>query len=478
MKESPMKLDLIPATTLREDDTLRDALKVIEDNSWKIVVITDRHGKMAGIVSAGDLRKSLLHGHSVASPLRGVMNRKPVSLTVKNRLDSPKNFHHLFDDLKRRYGNSAVLYALIPVTTKDKKILGLISLGRLTTEEARLGPSYGRRVLVVGGAGYIGSVLTRELIQNGWRVRVLDKLLYTKNSLNGLPREKFTLIKGDAHNIDTLVKAVEEVDAVVYLAELVGDPACSLAPQTTLKTNYLAVNSIAHLCSHLNINRFVYVSSCSTYGASKNIGDLLTEESPLEPVSLYARMKVLVEQSILLVRHLPNPLFAPTILRLGTVFGYSYRPRFDLVVNTFVKNAWQNGKIEVKGGDQWRPNVHVSDVARAILTVLEAPVEKVRGQIFNVGSNANNHTINDLADFVKKVFPSVKILKRKKAVDKRNYRVDFSKIEKTLGFKAKISVQEGMFELKRALEQNGFATKDLDESRFNNMKRLKELNLA
>ncbi len=473
-----MKLDLIPATTLREDDTLRDALKVIEDNSWKIVVITDRHGKMAGIVSAGDLRKSLLHGHSVASPLRGVMNRKPVSLTVKNRLDSPKNFHHLFDDLKRRYGNSAVLYALIPVTTKDKKILGLISLGRLTTEEARLGPSYGRRVLVVGGAGYIGSVLTRELIQNGWRVRVLDKLLYTKNSLNGLPREKFTLIKGDAHNIDTLVKAVEEVDAVVYLAELVGDPACSLAPQTTLKTNYLAVNSIAHLCSHLNINRFVYVSSCSTYGASKNIGDLLTEESPLEPVSLYARMKVLVEQSILLVRHLPNPLFAPTILRLGTVFGYSYRPRFDLVVNTFVKNAWQNGKIEVKGGDQWRPNVHVSDVARAILTVLEAPVEKVRGQIFNVGSNANNHTINDLADFVKKVFPSVKILKRKKAVDKRNYRVDFSKIEKTLGFKAKISVQEGMFELKRALEQNGFATKDLDESRFNNMKRLKELNLA
>ena len=473
-----MKLDLIPATTLREDDTLRDALKAIEDNSWKIVVITDRHGKMTGIVSAGDLRKSLLHGHSMASPLHGVMNRAPVSLTVKNRLDSPKNFHRLFDDLKRRYGNSAVLYALVPVTTKDKKILGLISLERLTTQKARLGPSYGRRVLVVGGAGYIGSVLTRWLIENGWHVRVLDKLLYTKDSLNGLPREKFTLIKGDAHNIDTLVKAVDEVDAVVYLAELVGDPTCSLAPQTTLKTNYLAVNSIAHLCSHLNINRFIYVSSCSTYGASKNIGNLLTEESPLEPVSLYARMKVLVEQSILLIRHLPNPLFAPTILRLGTVFGYSYRPRFDLVVNTFVKNAWQNGKIEVKGGDQWRPNVHVSDVARAILTVLEAPAEKVRGQIFNVGSNANNHTINELADFTKKVFPSVKILKRKKAVDKRNYRVDFSKIEKTLGFKAKISVQEGMFELKRALEQNGFATKDLDESRFNNMKRLKELNLA
>ena len=478
MKKNSNKLDLVPAAKLRENDTLRDALKLIEDNSWKIVVITDRQGRMVGIVSAGDIRKALLQGHPVSATLDGVMNRKPVCLTVKNRLEIPENIQDLFNDLKRRYGDASVLYALVPVITKNRKVLGLISLERLTAEEPRLGLSHGRRALVVGGAGYIGSVLTRLLIRKGWTVRVLDKLLYSKDSLSGLPREKCTLIKGDAHNIDSLVEAAEGVDAVVYLAELVGDPACSVAPQTALKSNYLAVTSAAHLSSHLSINRFVYVSSCSVYGASKNVNTLLTEQSPLAPVSLYARIKTLVENAILLVCNLPNPSFSPTILRLGTVFGHSHRPRFDLVVNAFVKNAWQRGAIEVMGGDQWRPNVHVSDVAKAILAVMEAPVEKVRGQVFNVGSNANNHTISDLARFCKKVFPGVKVLKRKQAVDKRNYRVDFSKIEKTLGFKAEVSVLDGMLELKRALERDGFAPEALEESRFSNLKRMKELNLA
>lgn len=479
MKDKSAEFNLISATKLEEDKTIREALEIIEDKPGMIVVITDSRGRMSGIVSAGDLRKALLRGHSVSSPLQAVMNPEPVCITVENHLCNLKNINRLFNDLKRRYGNAAVLYALVPVITKDKKVLGLINLETLTTtDELSLKSSYGRTVLVVGGAGYIGSVLTRILIENGWNVRVLDKLLYTEDSLNGLAPKKFTLIKGDAHNIDTLVKSAEDVDAVVYLAELVGDPACSLAPQTTLKTNYLAVTSIAHLCSHLNINRFVYVSSCSVYGASKNSSDLLTEESALEPVSLYARIKTLVEKAILLVCNLPNPSFAPTILRLGTVFGYSYRPRFDLVINTFVKNAWQKGTIEVMGGDQWRPNVHVSDVARAILTVLESPIENVRGQIFNVGSNALNYTINDLADFAREVFPGVKIIKRESAVDKRNYRVDFSKIEMALGFKTKVGVKEGMMELKKALKKNGLSPGDLDGSKFSNMKRLKELNLT
>lgn len=471
------KFNLIPATKLQQDNTLRDALKLIEDRNWMIIVIVDDQEQLCGIVSAGDLRKAILQGTSVNAPLSGIMNRNPVCINI-NHLQDMKDVNQVFDHLKHRYGNVSVLNALIPVITEDKKISGLVSFDSLTTglSVSDFKP-YHKTVLVVGGAGYIGSVLTRILLQHGWHVRVLDKLLYTDDSLNGLDSKNFTLIKGDANNIDTLVNAVEDVEAVIYLAELVGDPACSVAPQTTLKTNYLAVTSIAHLCSHLNINRFIYTSSCSVYGASQNVNDFLTEESPLEPLSLYARMKAQVEEAILLVCN-QNQLFAPTLLRLGTVFGYSYRPRFDLVVNTFVKNAWQKGAIEVFGGDQWRPNVHVSDVGRSILTVLEAPVEDVRKQIFNVGSNQLNYTINGLADITKEVFPDLTVMKKDHAVDKRNYKVDFSKIEKVLGFKAKVGIREGMLELKNALENKRFSSLDLEASQFSNIKRLKELNLT
>ncbi len=479
MEDRIKKIELIPVTQLKKTNTLRDALQMIEDRFWMIIVIVDDDQKMCGIVSSGDLRKAILQGASVNASIETAMNADPICINISHLRDL-NDVNQVFDHLKHRYGNnSSVLNAMIPVVTQDKKVLGLISYDMLTLSVSSSEmTSYNRTVLVVGGGGYIGSVLTRILLQNGWNVRVLDKFLYSDDSLDGLNSSKFTLIRGDANNIDTLVKAVEDVDAVVYLAELVGDPACLAAPQTTLKTNYLAVTSIAHLCSHLNINRFVYTSSCSVYGASRNANDLLSEESLLDPLSLYARMKAQVEEAILLICNLQNPLFAPTILRLGTVFGYSYRPRFDLVVNTFIKNAWQNKRIEVFGGDQWRPNVHVSDVGRAILTVLEAPIESVRKQVFNVGSNQLNYTINDLADFTKSVIPGTEIIKKDNAVDKRNYKVNFSKIEKALGFKAKVGIREGMLEIKNAFESKKFSSHDLDSSQFSNIKRLKELNLT
>lgn len=474
MKRKSSDQRLIPVARLGQRATVRDALELIAGNSWSIAAVVDAENRLTGIVSAGDLRRSLLQGRPVSAPIETVMNREPICI-VEHELGDHQAVNRVADMLKVRYGDASILYAFVPVVSKGHDLLGLLSLDTLLMAgKAPPTPSPRRTVLIVGGAGYIGSVLTRLLLAMGWQVRVLDKLLYTEDSLCGLEPKSFSLIKGDALNIDTLVQAIEDVDAVVYLAELVGDPACSLAPQTALKTNYLAVTAIAHLCSHLNINRFVYMSSCSVYGASKNPEALLTEESPLEPVSLYARTKCLAEQAILLVRNLPNPLFAPTILRLGTVFGHSFRPRFDLVVNTFVKNAWQNGVIEVMGGEQWRPNVHVSDVARAISATLEAPLEKVRGETFNVGGNAQNHTINELAELAREVFPGLKIVQRGHAVDKRNYRVDFSKIERTLGYKASVSVKQGMLELKTALEACGLSP---DESRFSNMKRLEELNL-
>lgn len=468
-------LQLIPATKLSQDNTIRDALKYIDDQYGMIIVIVDNDEKLSGIVSSGDIRKAILQGNSVDTKISVVMNKKPVLVNF-HELHTDSDYNILLEEMRERYGAASMLYAMIPVINDERHVLGLISLESLmscvTDNKVKL--NY-KTVLIVGGAGFIGSILTRRLLKNNWSVKVLDKFLYNEDSLDGLNNEKFTLIRGDAANIDDIVRSVEGVDAVIYLAELVGDPACSLAPQSALKTNYLAVTAMAHLCSHLNINRFVYASSCSVYGVNKSYQGLLTEESPLNPISLYARIKVMVEQSILSVCKMANPLFAPTILRLGTVFGYSYRPRFDLVVNTFVKNALQKGIINVFGGDQWRPNVHVSDVAEAIIRVLESPIDDVRAQIFNVGSNNLNYTINDLANMVVEVLPTVKISKKSDYKDKRDYQVDFSKIEKRLGFHTQMGLREGIIEIKKAFDQG--IIPDFDDPKYYNEKKLQELKI-
>jgi len=446
----------------------------MQDSQWTLVAIVDEAKKLLGVVSTGDLRRSILNGHALKTPLAAVMNTDPVVV----RFEDFKNYSHIshiVDDLTRRYGRVSKFYAMVPVINRNRKFLGLVSLESLTSFADTSSISLNKRtVLVVGGAGYIGSTLTRLLLDNGWAVRILDKMLYSETSLLGLEGKDFQLMRGDAGNTDDIVNAVSNVDAVVYLAELVGDPACSIAPQVTLKTNYLAVTSMAHLCSHLNINRFVYTSSCSVYGANPNPEILLNEESPLSPVSLYARMKTLVEEAILAVCNMPNRMFSPTILRLSTVFGYSFRPRFDLVVNTFAKNAWAKNQIDVFGGDQWRPNVHVRDVAQAVLCVLNAPQETVRAQVFNVGGAHLNHTINELAEMVQDVFPGTQVNKKEAMIDLRNYRVDFSKIERTLGYRAKISVKDGLREIKDVLDKKELP--DLEDARFSNYKRMQELN--
>jgi len=477
MADNNQSIQLIPALTLQEDNTINDSLKLIEDRYGTILIVLDQAGKLSGIVSPGDLRKAILQGHSVRTRLDRVINRNPVYIRYDEIKSATDVNQGIMDALRGRYSEVSMMYALLPVITSDRKVMGLISLDSLTgyvaTPQVRINH---RTVLIVGGAGYIGSVLTRKLLADGWAVKILDRLLYGEESLRGLEGQNMILKRGDASVIDDIVNAVDGVDAVVYLAELVGDPACSAAPQAALKTNYLAVTSMAHLCSHLNINRFIYTSSCSVYGANPDAGMLLTEDSSVQPVSLYGRMKALVEQAILSVCNLPNPMFSPTILRLATVFGHSYRPRFDLVVNTFVKNALQKGAIEIFGGEQWRPNVHVTDVAEAIVRVLDAPPEKIRGQIFNVGGNDLNYTINELADFTEEIFPYIKIIRKNGAKDLRNYRVDFGKIRKFLKFEPRIDVKQGMLEIKQAFDRQDYD--NLDDPRYSNIAMLRELNLV
>jgi nucleoside-diphosphate-sugar epimerase len=441
------------------------------DRYGAIVAIVDDGGRLSGIVSAGDLRRAILHGQIRTAPLKEVMNSAPVTIT-RAELESEESVNGALADLKALYATEQ-MHVMVPVVDADRRPLGVIDVQSLLMRAPGNDFSPHRRtVLVVGGAGYIGSVLVRKLLADGWAVRVLDLFLYGRRSLEGLHAE-IDIVEGDAKNIDTLVKAVEGVDAVVYLAELVGDPAVAQAPQTALKTNYLAVTALAQLCEYLNINRFVYTSSCSVYGASANPNEFLTEQSATAPVSLYGKIKLMVEDAVLSMARQPNQLFAPTILRLGTVYGCSPRARFDLVVNTLTKHAATRGAIDLFGGEQWRPHVHVGDVARAIVTVLDAPLDLVRAEVFNVGDSDQNYTINAIGDLVAEQFPEMTVNRLNTSVDARNYRVNCAKLHDTLDYQIETTVADGVRELKAALESGDLG--DLDQPGYSNLQTVQDL---
>lgn len=467
--------EILPARSLSPQKTIADALEQIGDRYGAIVTVADDDNRLLGVVSAGDLRKNILNGNGVDTPLNQVMNSEPITITDID-VNNLESFNRVSERIKNLYNLGNMMYALVPVVGKDKKIVGLASLQSLERHLSDLDITVSRKsALVVGGAGFIGSALTRMMIEEGWSVKVLDNFFYGQNSLDRINNDRLSVIRGDAKSIDTIVEAVDGVDAVIYLAELVGDPAVSVAPQTALKTNYLAVTTLANLCAYLNINRFVYTSSCSVYGASENPDALLDEGSVIAPVSLYGKIKLMVEEAVLSAARLPNPSFAPTILRLATAFGYSERCRFDLVVNTFVKEAFTKGRIELFGGNQWRPQVHIKDISQAILKVLDAPLEDVRSQIFNVGSTQNNHTINELGDFIEDLFPDVKLVRNEAKADIRNYRVNCDKIERILGFNAKYSVIDGMAELKAALENGEMG--NVEDAKYSNFASARDLEL-
>jgi len=302
-----------------------------------------------------------------------------------------------------------------------------------------------RRVLVTGGAGFIGSHLTRMLLERGYHVRVLDRFDYGHAGLHGLADPRLEIITGDVCNGRDVSRALRDVHGVIALAAIVGDPACNLDPEETINLNYTATKVLIEACNFYGVQRVVFASSCSVYGASNH--DLLTEQSRLNPVSLYARTRVLSE----------NILFdragdvEPVVLRLSTVFGLSPRMRFDLVVNTLTVRAVVDGKIAIFGGNQWRPNVHCRDAARAFIRALEAPAGLVAGEVFNVGGDDLNHTIADLGNMVAEIVGGVHVTHQADVPDPRDYRVSFEKIRRTLGFEPEYTVAAGIKEVAAAV---------------------------
>jgi nucleoside-diphosphate-sugar epimerase len=306
-------------------------------------------------------------------------------------------------------------------------------------------------ILIVGGAGYLGTQISEKLLNKGNKVRILDSMIFGDKPISKLKKNpNFEVMKGDMRDITNITSSLKDIDAVILLAGIVGDPATIKSPKETFEANYLATLAFARACKYHKIKRFIFASTCSVYGANSSV---VTEEDSLNPLSLYARLKIDSEKEIL---KLKDENFSPTILRMATLYGQSQRMRFDLVVNIFTLRATKGQKISIFGGDQWRPFISVQDAAESYVACLEAPLEKVGGEIFNIGSQ--NLTINEVKDIVKEVFPNLEIEIAKKeivegAIDSRNYKVSFEKIENAIGFKGTRTVKEAVIEIKDYIEQ-------------------------
>jgi nucleoside-diphosphate-sugar epimerase len=301
-------------------------------------------------------------------------------------------------------------------------------------------------VLVTGGAGYLGSVLVDDLLRRGWPVRVLDALTVGdgRSLLHVWGRPGFEFVRGDVRVPEMRAAALAGADAVVHLASIVGDPACTRDPDLAREVNQGATTALVSEAGAAGVRRFVFASTCSNYGKMTDGNAFATEEWELRPVSLYAETKVAAELEVLAQS---TEGFATTCLRFATVYGSSPRMRFDLTVNEFTRDALLNRELVVYGEQFWRPYVHVADAVRALSTVLDAPVEDVAGEVFNVGSSTQNFRKQDLVDFLLERIPSTVVERVAQADDPRDYRVGFGKIESRLGYATTRTVPGGIDEL-------------------------------
>jgi nucleoside-diphosphate-sugar epimerase len=302
------------------------------------------------------------------------------------------------------------------------------------------------KILVTGGAGYIGSTLVRMLLAERHQVRVLDSLLHGGDALLGVwidPGFEFT--RGDISDRKTLKSALAGVEAVVHLAAIVGDPACARNPELAKAVNRESSLALIEESQRSGIKRFIFASTCSNYGKMSDASQYVNEDSELQPVSLYAETKVTIEKALLASGQAGD--WCPTPLRFATIFGVSSRMRFDLTVNEFTMEMLTKKHLKVYGEQFWRPYVHVRDAARAMQLVLSSPAEKVAGRVFNVGSTEQNFQKQQLVEMICPYVPDAKVEFVHKTEDPRDYRVSFKRIYDELGFNITRSVAQGIEEV-------------------------------
>lgn len=319
------------------------------------------------------------------------------------------------------------------------------------------------RILVTGGCGYIGCVLVPMLLEKGYRVRVFDKLYF---GIEGLKNclDMVELVVGDVREIQPEV--LDGVDHVIHLGSLSNDPTAAFDPDANYTINFRGSVDLAKLSKEKGIRKFTYASSAATYGFF--VDGVATEETPVNPQSDYAKSKVDVDYEL---QKLADDCFCPVALRQATVYGYSPRMRWDLVINAFVMHTFKTGCLDVWfGGEAFRPNVHVADVAAAHIACLEAESELVRGEIFNIAGE--NYKVLEMAHRTRKALRDigldVQIEVNYDKVDNRSYRVSGEKITGRIGFKPQWTIEKGVQEIAKKL-LDGALKKDFDNPIYYNI---------
>ncbi len=325
-----------------------------------------------------------------------------------------------------------------------------------------------KKILVTGGCGYIGSVLVPILLEKGYKVRVFDKLYFGEEPLKKV-MDKIEFIPGDVRNFDpSILKGVEDV---IHLGSLSNDPTAAFDPDATRTINYEGTIKLARACKERGIERFTFASTCAVYGF--HLEGIADEAFPTNTQSDYAKSKL---DADLKLQELADQNFCPVILRQATVFGFSPRTRWDIVINAFCMHAFKTGRLDVWfGGEAWRPVVHIRDTAEAHIRCLEAEPKKVRGEIFNLVYK--NYRILELAHRVRKALAemgmNVDVDVNYDQVDNRSYRTAGDKITKVLGFTPSVSVEEGVKEIVEVLRSGQY--RDFDHPIYYNMRWMKLL---
>ena len=315
------------------------------------------------------------------------------------------------------------------------------------------------KILILGGAGYVGQPLSESFLNKEYEVFIIDNLIYEnqKVSKNLINNKNYNLIRKSIKDLNFLINLInsKKIFNIVILSGLVGDPITKKYKKLSKLNNYLYLKNFLTKINKTVTERLVFVSTCSNYGITKN--RLADENTKLLPQSSYAKDKVKIEKLIML----KNMNCSKSILRFATAFGVSSRMRFDLTINDFCKKFFEKIFFEVYDPHTWRPYCHIKDFCRAINKVLDADKKKINKQVFNVGSSKNNFRKIDIAKKISKYFKNNNFKKTSKRFDPRDYRVNFNKISKILKFKCTYSIDYGIREIIKILKEKKYNKKDL-----------------
>ena len=305
-------------------------------------------------------------------------------------------------------------------------------------------------ILIIGGLGFAGSTITSYFLNRGYKVTVIDKLLFNNNQINKLKKKNFSFFRIDILNFRELNKFFDnkQFDVVFHLAAIVGDPACKVNENLTLKTNLEASKKVFQIAKKNGVKKFIFFSTCSNYGLSKN-SKLLKETDKLKPLSLYAKTKVKFEKYLLK----DNSKIKKIILRISTLYGVSPRMRFDLTINEFAKKVYFNEKFEIYHADTWRPYLNLDDLSLIVGKIIKSKKLNNNKYVFNTGYSEENYTKRQIISSITNLLPKNKNYKfvEKDHFDKRNYKVNFSKIS-NLNIKKSVSLKSGILKIIKFLK--------------------------